>query len=165
MIERRGIDEGLERRARLTLRLHGAVEFAGGIAEAAGQRQDVTGERIERHDGAVDGGNFAQGGIRSGLWPLPAWSRARHKRDVARLHRMVGRDSAPWPRWFRDLNRTGSTAFRPSPILMISASFLAFRTVTSATIASYRTPDLSPCTLANAVFQSRFMSIFARGPR
>ena len=52
VVERRGVDERLERRAGLALRLGGAVEFRLVVGEAADHRQHAAGERIHRHAGA-----------------------------------------------------------------------------------------------------------------
>ncbi len=54
VIERCGIDERLERGARLALRLDGPIKLAGVVIVAADQRQNAAGMRIHRDQGAVD---------------------------------------------------------------------------------------------------------------
>src|SRR5947207_2472206 len=60
IVQRRRIDERLEGRARLALRLHGAIELAGGKTETAGEREDAAGVRVHYHDGAIDLRHLAQ---------------------------------------------------------------------------------------------------------
>ena len=54
VVERRGIDERLERRARLAERLGGAVELAFGEGEAADHGQHAAGMRVHRDERALD---------------------------------------------------------------------------------------------------------------
>src|SRR2546423_15680594 len=51
-LDRRGIDEWLERGARLAIRLHGVVEFVGEKIIAALHRDNLASLRIERHQRA-----------------------------------------------------------------------------------------------------------------
>ena len=92
VVERRGIDERLERRARLALRLHRAVELARGVAEAARQREHAARMRIHRHDGAVDFRHLPQA-------VMPGLPRRRLDiDDVAELDNLMRRRSARRPR-------------------------------------------------------------------
>ena len=59
VVERRGIDDRLERRARLAQRLGGAVELALVEREAADHGEHAAGPRIHHHHGA---GDFRQSG-------------------------------------------------------------------------------------------------------
>ena len=60
IIQSRRVDEGLERRARLPLRLGGAVELRLVEREAAHHGEDTTRIGIHGHDGAADIGNLLQ---------------------------------------------------------------------------------------------------------
>ena len=60
VVERGGVDEGLERRARLALRLGGAVERGLVEGEAADHGEDAPGERVHGDNGAGNFGNLAQ---------------------------------------------------------------------------------------------------------
>ena len=59
-VHRREIDERLERRAGLALRLHRAVELAHAVGPAARHREHAAGLRVHHHHAAVDVGHLAQ---------------------------------------------------------------------------------------------------------
>ena len=61
VVERGGIDEGLERRARLAQRLGRAVEDARLVGEAALHREDPAGLGVHRHEAALDRRDLAVG--------------------------------------------------------------------------------------------------------
>src|SRR5690606_3701935 len=80
-IQRRGIDEGLERRAGLPPRLRRAVEHRVLEREAADQRLHAARIGVHRHEGALN------------LWDLahrPAFVLALYMDDVARLPQIAG---------------------------------------------------------------------------
>ncbi len=53
-IDRRRVDDRLERRAELTLRLHRAIELAALEAASADHREDLAGAVVERDHRAFD---------------------------------------------------------------------------------------------------------------
>jgi len=62
-----GVEEGLEGRARLALRLRGAVERAVAEVAAADERAHVAGARVERHERALEVGRLHPApGLRGG---------------------------------------------------------------------------------------------------
>ena len=64
VVERRGVDEGLERRARLAQRLGGAVEDARLVGEAALHGEHAPGLGVHRHEAALDRRDLAVGPAR-----------------------------------------------------------------------------------------------------
>ena len=74
VVERGGVDERLERGARLAQRLGGAVELGLVEREAADHRQHAAGERVHRDAGAGDLGDLAQAVTRRPCRPA-----ARHR--------------------------------------------------------------------------------------
>ena len=122
VVERGRIDERLERRAGLALRLRRAVEFRLVVGEAADHRKHAAGERVHRHAGARHFRNLAQA-----IFAGACRRSARHRRHrpvltsvfglAIPVHFMpssvdgAGLASATDAR--RDLSRSGCRPMRP----------------------------------------------------
>ena len=95
VVERRRVDERLERRARLAQRLRRAIELALVEREAADHREHAAGERVHRDDRAGDFRDLAQA-VLAGV--LVDRSRHRHVaggEHLADTRRAPCRDPAP----------------------------------------------------------------------
>ena len=88
-LQRRRVDEGLERGTRLAARLDHAVELRGVVVEAARQRDDRAVVRVERDEGALDLRDLRE----QRLGPRPSGARRRRRRSSARRAATSG-----WPR-------------------------------------------------------------------
>ena len=84
VVERGGIDERLERRAGLTHRLGGTIEFRLGIGEAADHGENATRIRVHRHEAALHLRRLAKA-----IGALFVGQRF-HEDDVARLKHTFG---------------------------------------------------------------------------
>ena len=82
VVERGGVDERLERRARLAQRLGGAVEDARLVGEAALHRQHAAGLGVHRHEAALDRRDLAVGPALAVLAGPPR--RRRRRRPTCR---------------------------------------------------------------------------------
>ena len=86
LVERRGVDEGLERRPRLAQRLRRAVEDAGLVREPALHRQHAPGLGVHRHEPALDRRDLAIAPMVEGAVLLDRL----HQHDVADVPEVVG---------------------------------------------------------------------------
>ena len=77
IVERRGIDEGLDRRARLPQSLHGPVELALGIGKAADQGQHAARMRVHCDERAINLRHLHE------MEHMRALAGRRHRHDIA----------------------------------------------------------------------------------
>ena len=92
-VERRGVDEGLERRARLAQRLGGAVEDARLVGEAALHGEDAPGLDVHRHEAALDLRHLAVGPVVEGAVLLDRLDED-HVADLPQVGRALRRAQA-----------------------------------------------------------------------